>query len=77
MMPEKMASLGLVKIKVFWSKDYDVTNKNFPDLVMWPKFDNSGISVREFPTTWIFLRMWPEKPLFLRGGLGSSWINWD
>ena len=26
MMSAKLATLGLLKIKVFWNKDYDVTN---------------------------------------------------
>ena len=57
----KMGTLGLFKIKVFWSKDYDiiisahhVTNKILScnsfyivDGVMWPKFGNSGTSTRE------------------------------
>ena len=57
----KMATLGLLKIKVFWDKGYDilvvvldVTNKissrdsNYiVDVVMWPKFGNSSISSRE------------------------------
>ena len=61
MMSAKMATLGLLKIKVFWSKDYDViisahdiTSKivardsNYiVDVVMWPKFVNSYISMRE------------------------------
>ena len=55
-----MAALDL-KIKVYWNKDYDfiisvhdVTNKILSrdsnyivDLVIWPKFGNSSISVRE------------------------------
>ena len=61
MMPAKVAALGLPKIKVFWSKGYDIlisvhelTNKivscesNYiVGLVMWPKFDNSSVSIRE------------------------------
>ena len=61
MMSGKMATPGLLKITVFWNKAYDViisvhdvTNKNLSrdsnyivDVVMWPKFDNSNISVRE------------------------------
>ena len=60
MMSEKLATLGPLKIKTFWNKGYDVilsvydvTSKvllhdsNFiVDNVMWPKFDNSGISMR-------------------------------
>ena len=63
-MSAKMATLGLLKIKVFWSKDYDViisahdiTSKILArdsnyidyivDVVMWPKFVNSYISMRE------------------------------
>ena len=56
-----MAALGLLKVKVFWNKGYDViisvhdvTNKILSrdsnyiiDVVMWPKFGNSSISMRE------------------------------
>ena len=61
MMSAKMATPGLRKIKVFWKKGYDViisvndvTNKTLSrdsnyivDVVMWPKFGNSSISMRE------------------------------
>ena len=60
MMSAKLATSGLLKIKILWKKDYDVivfphevTNKiSSPDWncnknVMWPKFGNSSISVRE------------------------------
>ena len=57
----KLATPGFLKTKVFWNKGYDViifvydlTNKillpnsNYiVDLVMWPKFGNSSISIRE------------------------------
>ena len=61
----KLATLGLVEITTFWNKAYDaiisvhdVTNKIISlgsncieDVVMWPKFANSNISVREFIKT--------------------------
>ena len=61
MMSAKMATPGLLKVMCFWNKGYDiimyihdVTNKiwsrdsiYFIDAVMWPKFDNSSISIRE------------------------------
>ena len=61
MMSAKIATPGLLKITVFWNKGYDliisvddVTNKILSrdsnyivDVVMWPKFGNSSISVRE------------------------------
>ena len=61
MISAKMATPVLLKTKVFWNKGYDViihvhdvTNKILsPDLnyivdvVMWPKFDNFSISMRE------------------------------
>ena len=61
----KMATLGLIKIKLFWSKGYDVkifvhdfTSKILSrDLnyvvcvVMWLKFGNISISIREFIIT--------------------------
>ena len=57
----KMATPGLLKITVFWNKGYDViisvhdvTNKILSrnsnyivDVVMWPKFGNSSISMSE------------------------------
>ena len=66
-MSAKMATLGLPKIVIFWSKGYDipvffddVTNKLLPrdsnyivDMFMWPKFGNFSISVREVITTLI------------------------
>ena len=61
MMSAKIATLGLLKIKVFWNKGYDViisvhdvTNKILSrdsnyiiDVVMWPKFGNCSISMRK------------------------------
>ena len=55
MMSAKMATLGLLKIKIFWNKGYDViiyvhdvTNQILSresncivDVVMWPKIGNS------------------------------------
>ena len=60
-MSAKMATPGLLKITVFWNKGYDViipvddvTNKILSrdsnyivDVVMWPKFGNSSICIRE------------------------------
>ena len=66
MMLAKMATPGLLKITVFWNKDHDViisvndvvTNKilsrdsNYVvDVLMWPKFGNSSISMRDVITT--------------------------
>ena len=81
-----MATPGLLKIKVFWNKGYDaivyvydVTNQILSsdsnyivDVVMWPKhfYERSHHNLN-------FIRIWPEKPLFFRGGLGSSSIIWD
>ena len=61
MMSAKMATPGLLKIKIFWNKGYDViiyvhdiTNKILSrdsnyivHVVMWPKFGNSNISMSE------------------------------
>ena len=65
MMSAKVATLGLLEIMVFWKKGYDViicvddvTNKILSrdlnyivDLVMWPKFGNSSISMKEITIT--------------------------
>ena len=61
MIPAKLVTLGLFKIKIFWNRGYDViifvqqvTNKillhdsnYFVDVVIWPKFDKSSISITE------------------------------
>ena len=61
MISTKLATPGLLKIKVFWSKGYDViisvhdvTNKILShdsnyivDVVLWPKFGNFSVSMRE------------------------------
>ena len=61
MMSAKLVTLYLLKIKIFWNKEYDdiisvhdVTkiflsrDSNYiVDVVMWAKFGNSRISVRE------------------------------
>ena len=60
-MSAKMATPGLLKIKVFWNNGYDVTiyvndvaikilscDSNYiVDAVKWPKFGNCSISLRE------------------------------
>ena len=75
MMPAKLAHLGLYKIKAFWNKVYDVTisvydvtnkvllrDSNYTvDVILWPKFGNSIISMREvielFEYVWPFYRV--------------------
>ena len=66
-MSGKMATPGLLKIKIFWKKAFDGiisahditktilspdSNDNV-NLVIWPNFGNSSISVREFIITLI------------------------
>ena len=59
MISAKVATLGILKIKILWNKDYDVVtsvhditnniltrDSNYIiDVVMWPKFGNSSISL--------------------------------
>ena len=61
MMSAKLATLGLLKRKLFWSKGYDVVilvhdviskillrDSNYiREVVIWPKFCDSGTSIRE------------------------------
>ena len=82
MMSAKLATPGLLKIRVFWNEGYyvmisvyDVTNKTLPcdsnyivDMIMWLKLSNSSISFLNF------IRIWPEKPPYLREGVGLSSI---
>ena len=77
MMSAKMATPGLLKITVFWNKGYgviisihDVTNKILSrdsnyivDVVMWQKFGNSSISMREVIIIWI-LQGFDQKNCF-------------
>ena len=79
-MSAKMAAPALLKIKVFWNKGYyviysvyDVTNKILShdsnyimDVVMWPKFGNSSISMREVIITSNLLGF-DQKNHFFRG----------
>ena len=65
MIPPKMATPGLVKVKVFLNKGYnviifvyDTINKILSrdsiyvvNVVMWPKFGNSSVSMREVVIT--------------------------
>ena len=60
----KMAAPGLLKVKIFWNKGYDViipvndvTNKTLSgnsnyvvDMFMWSKFRDSSISLRKVIT---------------------------
>ena len=47
------------------------------DMVMRPKFGISNISSMRSYRNLNFIRIRPEKPLFLRAGLGSSSITLD
>ena len=76
MMSAKIAILGLLKIKLFSNKGYnvrisvhDVTNKTWSrdsnyiaDAVMWSNFGSISIYDRSYDVN--FLRIWPRKPLF-------------
>ena len=87
----KLATLHLLKIELFWNKGYkaivfvdDVTNKvlslesnYFLDVVIWPKFGNFSISMREVIITSVLQRFDQKKPIFLRCALGLSSIIWD
>ena len=64
-MSAKLAALDLLEIKVFWNKGYDfiafvhddineIQSRDLNyivDVVMWPKFGNSNISMREVTIT--------------------------
>ena len=61
MVSGKLTTPGLLKIKIFWSKGYDIIifdydfakkilshDSNYVvDVVVWPKFSNSSISIGE------------------------------
>ena len=72
-----MATLGLLKIMVFWDKDYDVIiyaydvtiktlsrDSNYAvDVVIWPKFGNPSIPIRKVIITSICIDL-IRKSLF-------------
>ena len=85
MMSSKLATPGLLKIKVFWNiaSIHNVSNQILSrdsnyivDVVMWPKFGNSSISMREV-IIHQFYKDLTRIIAFLRSGLGSSLIIWD
>ena len=61
MISAKFATLGLLKIKVFWNKGYDAIisaheftsnvlrrgSNYIVDVVMWPRFGSSSVSMRK------------------------------
>ena len=81
-MSVKLATLGLLNIKILWNKGYDIaifahdiTNKSLSydsnyivNMVLWPKIGNSSFSKREI------LRIWPKE---IRGVLNSTSIIWE
>ena len=85
MMSTKLATLGFLKTKVFWNKCYDViifvhyiTNKislsdsNYIlDVVIWPRFGNSSISMRKVIIT-STLQGFDRKNHFFEG---RSWFK--
>ena len=80
MMSAKMATLGFLKVKVFWNKGYhviipvyEVINKKLSrdsnyivDVVMWPKFGNSSTSMREVIITSILKGFDQKNHFFCR-----------
>ena len=50
MVSEKLATLGVLKIKIFQNKDYEIIIPDYDvtkNVVIWPKFANSSISMRK------------------------------
>ena len=90
MMSAKLANLALLKIKVTWSKGYDVitfahdvTNKilsrysNYiADVAIWPNFGNSTIFMTSYHNL-NFIKISLEKTIVLMGAFGSSSIIWN
>ena len=77
----KLATPGIVEIKIFWNTGYGVKNhvhditktlsrdaKYIVDLLMWLRFGDSSVSKREVFVT---------SEFFVCGGLSSSLIIWD
>ena len=83
-----MATLGILKIKVFWSKSYDAIisvhdvankilscdSKYIVDVVMWPKFGNSNTSMREVVINQFYKDL-TRKTAFFEGWSWFKFIN--
>ena len=88
MMSAKIATQGLLKIKIFWNKGYDViisvhyvTNKILSlisyyivDVDMWSKFGNSSTSIRDVIIT-LTLSGFDQKNHFFEGWSYFSFNN--
>ena len=86
----KMTTLAHLKVKIFWNKNYDVIiyvndfiekifsreSNYIVDLLMWPKFGNSSICMREVIITSLDKDL-TRKNTFLRSSLGSGSIISD
>ena len=87
-MSANLATLDLLKMRVIWNEGYgaiinvhDVTNKTLShdsnyivDMVMWPKFGNSSISMREVILTSILEGLDQKNCLFW--GIGKYPFSW-
>ena len=82
MMSAKLANLGLLEIKVFWNKGYDVKISVY-DVTNKVLSRDWNYIVDEVLVTLVFLwgyhnlsfiRIWPEKTILLSRALGSSSI---
>ena len=88
MIPTKVVTLRLLKIKVYWSKGYDIiisfhdiTNRILShdsnyivEVVMWPKSNNSSISITEFIITSTLWGFDQQKNHFFEGW---SWFQFN
>ena len=87
----KLAILDLFKISLFWNKVYDVIinaygviNKIFStdtiyivNAIMWPKYGNSDISMKEVIIALILHKLDQKIKIILISGLDSSTMIWD
>ena len=86
-MSAKLTTVGLLKIKTFWYKGCDVIisvhdatkkalsrdSNHIVNMVMWPKFGKSSITVREVVIT-LILSGFDQKNLFFEG---CSWFKFN
>ena len=87
-MSAKLATVGLLKINIFWNKGYDVilsandvTKKLYhvTQVIMWTwSYDHILVTLAFLWENRYhnlnFIKVWPGKPVFLRGAIGLSSI---
>ena len=75
-MSAKLAIPGLLKTKMFWNKGYDIiiSVHDITDIIL-SRDLNHRVDAVSFNFNFNFIRIWPEKTIFLRSGLQVQYFG--